>query len=177
MRSKRQNPLHNFKQSAKAKESYLNMFPNGIEQFERNAAKVKAKKNYLKMFPNGLEQFERDALVSKATRVKKPHPKPIPRTINRTVKSTIQESIKGPIKKGTKPRPKIKNRTILNPVNSNSPLKLAGIHPNSPIAKSNKSIITLLDGILKPTLSERSRRKPIPKSIRRKPNIVNNLNR
>jgi len=151
MRSNPQNPLHfNFikeSNAAKAKEEYLKKFPNGLEQFERDAMRS----NSIKRFPENRSIHSRSRSLSRPRFTAGPGPrvkaKPIPR----------KRTKKGPTKPITKPKPrkrtnKLSPRTIkLSNLNSISPLQLAYKQPNTPRAKlPSKSNLSLLDTVLNP---------------------------
>jgi hypothetical protein len=157
MRSNPQNPLHfNFikeSNAAKAKEEYLKKFPNGLEQFERDAMRS----NSIKRFSGNTSIHSRSRSLSRPKFTAGPGPrvktKPKPR--KRTKKAPTKP----------KPRPRTIKLSNLNP-NLNSPLQLANKRPNTPRAKfPPRSNLSLLDTILKPTNT------PKPKSQVKKSNL------
>ena len=148
--SRTQNPLRmNFnRESSAAKEGYLKMFPNGLEEFER---KPTSNNSFMKRFPRNTNSInKRSKSLSRPKITAGPGPRTMPRAKPR------KRTKKGPTKPITKPTPRPRTIKLTSNLNfENSPLQLANKTPNTPRAKStnitnSKSNISLLDTILKP---------------------------
>jgi hypothetical protein len=152
--SRTQNPLRmNFnRESSAAKEGYLKMFPNGLEEFER---KPTSNNSFMKRFPRNTISIDKRSKSLSRPKItagpgpRKKEPMPIPRAKLR------KRTKKGPTKPTTKPRPRPRTIKLTSNLNlENSPLQLANKTPNTPRVKlpniTTNSNLSLLDSILKP---------------------------